>query len=507
MKQLSGLDAAFLNLEMPRTPMHIGAVYTFDSATPTGRFDFEAFRTHMRSRLSVSPIFRRRLLEVPMQLDHPYWVEDADFDMDLHLPHIGLPQPGGMKELMTLAAQVLARPLDRSRPLWELIYVEGLHNIEGVPPGAIALIAKVHHAAVDGISGEEILAALLDLSVVPREVAVEQAWEPDHLPNPMQLFARGLKATFKSPRVGYRLARTVGATVVKSVKEHALSRDNLPPALFSAPYTITNTPVTAHRVFGGAQLPLVRINRIKHAVAGATMNDVVLTICSGALREYLLRRDILPAESLVAMAPISVRKRQEQYTGGNRIFAMLVALATQEANPLRRMALIQGSVHASLQYKKAVEAAQLAEDLPAAAAALAMRWYIHNQISQKHRPWFNAIITNIPGPPRPLYMGGARLMQQLGSGPIIDGVGLIIVITTYAGSVGIGLTSCKEIFPEIDELAAYMHQALDELEAAIGSIPPRARPVLRAVDTADVVDAANIAEPESPVELASSAEA
>lgn len=487
MKQLSGIDAAFLNVEMPRTPMHIGAVYIFDSETPTGRFDFEAFRAHMRARLSVSPVFRRRLLEVPLNLDHPYWVEDPDFDVDLHLPHIGLPQPGGMKELMTLAAQMLARPLDRSRPLWELIYVEGLHNIEGVPPGAIALIAKVHHAAVDGISGEEILAALLDLSPVPREITGEQGWQPDVLPNPVQLFLRGLKATIKSPRESYRLTRTLGATLVRTFKERVLSNGTLPPALFSAPYTITNAAVTTRRVFGGAQLPLARINHIKHAVAGATMNDVVLTVCAGALREYLMRREILPDESLVAMAPISVRKRQERHSGGNRVYAMLVALATQEANPLRRLELIQGSVRASLQYKKAVEAVELAENLPAAAAALATRWYIRNQISQKHRPWFNVIITNIPGPHRPLYMGGACLLQQLGSGPILDGVGLIIVITTYAGSVGLGLTSCKEIFPDIGELAGYLHQALDELEAAVSSAPPKkVRPVLRAVDREEI---------------------
>jgi len=293
---------------------------------------------------------------------------------------------------------------------------------------------------------------------------------PDGVPNPVQLLLHGIKTTLRSPPRGVALLRTVGNTLGKSLRERLLSTSALPPALFSAPYTITNGAVSTHRVFGGAQLSLARINAIRTMIPGTTMNDVVLTICAGALRRYLHEREILPDESLVAMAPISVRKRHEQKAGGNRIFAMLVSLATQEPNALRRLELVRSSVRASLQYKKAKEAARLAEDLPAAAASLATRWYIRNQISQKHRPWFNVIITNVPGPSRPLYMAGARLLSQCGSGPIIDGVGLIIVITTYAGGVGLGLTSCKEIFPDIEQLARHMHAALDELEVAV-SVP------------------------------------
>jgi WS/DGAT/MGAT family acyltransferase len=473
MKQLSGIDAAFLNLEMQRTPMHIGGVYIFEGQTPQGAFDFERFREHMRNRLTVSPVFRRRLLEVPLNLDHPYWVEDADFDVDLHLQHIGLPKPGSMHELMALAGQLFARPLDRSRPLWEITFVEGLRAGEGVPAGAVALIAKVHHAAVDGISGEEIMAALLDLTPEPRMVTAEQSWLPDGIPNPVQLLLHGVKTTLRSPPRGVALLRTLGNTLGKSFRERILSNSTLPPALFSAPYTITNGAVSTRRVFGAAQLPLARINTIRNALPGTTMNDVVLTLCSGALRRYLHEREILPDESLVAMAPISVRKRHEQKAGGNRIFAMLVALATQEPDPLRRLEQVRASVRTSLQYKKAKEAARLAEDLPAAAVSLATRWYIRNQISQKHRPWFNVIITNVPGPSRPLYMAGAKLVSQSGSGPIIDGVGLIIVITSYAGTVGLGLTSCKEIFPDIEQLARHLRTALDELETAVVGAAPR----------------------------------
>lgn len=466
MKQLSGIDAAFLNLEMPRTPMHIGGVYIFDSNTPSGRFGYEEFCAHMRARLCVSPVLRRRLVEFPLNLDHPYWVEDPDFDVELHLPHIGLPQPGTMKELMTLAGQIFARPLDRSRPLWELIFVEGLQD-ESLPAGSIALIAKIHHAAADGITGEEILAALLDLSPVPREIALDQPWQPEEVPNPVQLFVRGVKSTLKSPPHGYRAVRMVSGLLYNSLKERLLGHEKLPVAPFSAPYTITNVAVSTRRVFGGAQLPRSRINRIRDAMPGATMNDVVLTVCAGALRQYTQERGVLPDESMVAMAPISVRKRQNNGHPGNQVFAMLVALGTQEPDPLRRLEMIQGSVRGSLQYKKAKEAAGLAENLPAAAAALATRWYVRNQISQKHRPWFNVIITNVPGPSRPLYLGGAKLLQQLGSGPVIDGVGLIIVITSYAGSIGLGLTSCREIFPDIDVLARYLVKALDDLERAV----------------------------------------
>ena len=469
-KQLSGVDAAFLNLEMQRSPMHIGGLYIFDGRTPDGAFSFERFREHMRARLTVSSVFRRRLLEVPLSLDHPYWIEDADFDVDLHLQHIGLPQPGGRRELMTLAAQQFARPLDRSRPLWEIAFVEGLRNIEGIPPGAVALIAKVHHAAVDGISGEEIMAALLDISPSAQYVAAEQSWQIDGIPNPVQLLVHGIKATLRSLPRGFALLRTVGGSSFRYVKERVLSNSKLPPAIFSAPNTMTNEPVSTHRIFGGTQLSLVRIGKIRHAIPGATMNDVVLTICAGALRRYLQERGMLPDESLVAMAPISVRKRHEQNAGGNRIFAMLVSLATQEPNPLRRLEMVRASVRASMQYKKAGEVARLAENLPAAAAALATRGYIRKQISRRHRPWFNVIITNIPGPSRPLYMTGAQLISQWGSGPILDGMGLIIVITGYNGSVGLGLTSCREIFPDIDMLTRHIHTALEELEAAASAL-------------------------------------
>jgi diacylglycerol O-acyltransferase len=371
-----------------------------------------------------------------------------------------------MPELMALAAQQFARPLDRARPLWEITFVEGLQAIAGIPPGAVALIAKVHHAAVDGFSGEEIMAALLDTSPVPRQVTAGLNWRPDGIPSPPQLLLQGIKTTLRSPPRSYALLRTAGLSLMRAAKERIINNGKQPPAIFSAPHTITNGSVTTRRVFGGAQLPLERINRIRHRIPGTTMNDVVLALCAGALRRYLQDREILPDESLVAMAPISVRKRHEQNAGGNRIFAMLVSLATHEPDPLLRLERVRASVRTSMQYKKAGKAAGLAENLPAAASGLATRWYIRNEISQKHRPWFNVVITNIPGPGRPLYMAGAKLIAQWGSGPIIDGVGLIIVITSYNGFIGLGLTSCQEIFPDIELLATHLHTALDELEAA-----------------------------------------
>lgn len=470
MEQLSGLDAAFLYLETPTTPMHIGGISIFDGSTRGTPFDFEAYRHLIASRLHLVRTFRRRLVPLPLNLGCPYWIEDPDFNLDFHLRHTALPRPGGWKELTRLMARTFSRPLDRARPLWEMVYVEGLDTIEGIPPGSFGMISKIHHAAIDGISGAEIVGMLLDLTRTPREIPAPKPWMPERMPSDLELLVRTYGQDLIQPvKLAQLLAHTVWSAVKVGV-QWAIQDVKLPPLPFQAPRTRLNVPVTPHRVWDGVPLSLDRMKAIKSTLAGATINDVVLTICAGALRRYLQEKHDLPPEPLIAMAPISVRTEDEAGTMGNQVSAMLVSLATPEADPVKRLHLIHESAVQSKAYHQAIGAKMLmdySQFIPFAVAGLAARLYTRLHVARHHDPVFNVVITNVPGPQVPLYMGGARLLTHFGTAPIFDGMGLILVALSYAGHLTISATSCREIMPDVDVFVRYLKESLDELHAAV----------------------------------------
>lgn len=456
----------FLYMETPRMPMHLGGVYIFEQ--PPGKsFDFEGFKKMLRQRLHLSRIFRERLIELPLNLGHPYWVEDPDFDLEYHLTRIGLPGDGSMAELMELAATIFSRPLDRSHPLWQMLIVEGLNAPEVAPPGSFAMIYKVHHCAIDGASGAEIMSALLDFSPNPRQVnAPEKAWKPERIPTSMELIARSYGARLGSPLKIFNYLRNNLGGMVDTAAEVLKNKLQPPPFPFTAPHTPFNTEVSYHRIFRTTGMELKRIKAIKNA-AGTTVNDTMLAICAGGLRKYLLEKEALPEKPLIAMAPISVRSKDEKGRMGNKVSAMLVDLATNEADPLLRLQLIHDHASAAKQVSKGLAPENLLDFVPAELAALSAQLYTRMHIPDRTKPVFNLVITNVPGPPMPLYMAGAKLLHHFAMAPLLDGLGLLLVIFSYAGKISLGAISCREIMPDLDQLMDYVQEALDELEASV----------------------------------------
>ena len=471
MEQLTGLDAAFLYLETPNAPMHIGGASIIDPRTAGGRLELATLRDHLLSRIHTSRTFTQRLVEVPLKLGKPYWTLDEAFDIDRHLQRTQLPEPGGWKELSALVAWEFSQPLDRDKPLWEILLVEGLDTASGIPPGSIALISKIHHAAIDGISGSEIMSALYDPSPEPRPMPPAAPPEHEELPTKTGLLKESGKHLLEVPRA---LSGTLGETVkgvVKSGAAWGLKHIKPPPFPFTAPRSRLNAAISKDRTWSAAILSLERIKAIRRSV-DATVNDVVLAICAGALRRYLAARDDLPEKPLVAMVPTSVRTEDERGTMGNQVSAMLVSLATDVADPAERLRLIHGSAIASKVHHQAIGARTLSDYsqfIPFGLAGAGARLYTRMHLAEKLRPIFNLVITNVPGPQVPLYVAGARLLAHVGAAPLFDGMGLILAIFSYAGSLTVGATSSREIMPDVDLFTGYLKTALDELEAAVAT--------------------------------------
>ena len=465
MEAMSGLDAAFLYLETPNAPMHIGGLSVIE-----GSLAYETFRDHLKSRIHTIKSLRQRLVTVPLSLDRPYWVDDPDFNIDRHLHHTALPRPGGWQQLRRLTSRIFGQPLDRNRPLWELVFVEGLDNIPQVPPGSVAVISKVHHAAIDGVSGADILALLYDISPQPRVVPPPPPQpEPGEIPTDLEMLAHSAlnfaTRPLKLPRI---LLETAKATARAGVLSRA-SRTNLPTLPFSAPPTVFNEPISADRIWNTALLSLDRIKRLKQ-VLGFTVNDVVLAICAGALRRYLLEKDQLPEKPLVAMVPVSTRTKEEKNALGNQVSAMFLQLATDIADPIERLQKIHENAQQGKSYQGAVDARSLveySEFVPFGLAGQAARLYSRSQLSRHHRPVFNCVITNVPGPQVPLYLAGHRLLAHMGMAPILDGLGLILPIFSYNGVVSISPYSSPQVMPDLDKFARYLRESANELEAAV----------------------------------------
>ncbi|QQS27394.1 MAG: wax ester/triacylglycerol synthase family O-acyltransferase [Sphingobacteriales bacterium] len=465
MKQLSTLDATFYYLESHRTPMHVGGVYVFENPAPDKKFDFQNLKQYIGSRLLKFPVFRQRLVEVPLDLGHPYWFDDPDFELEFHISHVALPQPADTVELLQLASRFFSRPLDRQRALWEVLVVEGL-QLDQETNNAFAIISKVHHAAIDGKSGVAIMELLFNSHADQEVILHLPPHKADRIPTNIELLIRNSGEAISTP---FKVAQLIGKTIESLFKNNADKKiaavqGKAPPAPFTAPRTLFNVPVTPHRIVAGVELELNRIKNIKNKVPGTTVNDVILAVCSGALRHYLLEKNDLPQKSLIAMAPVSIRDERNENAIGNHISAMLVSLSTDIASPLQRLKAINKSTVGSKVHQKAVKAEKLMDYIPSQLDALAARLYTRMKIGELHKPVFNLVITNVPGPSRHMYMNGSRMLKNLAIAPLIDGLGLIITVFSYAGNVSIGLTSCREIMPDIKHFAGMFLTSLSELE-------------------------------------------
>ncbi len=463
MQPLSGMDASFLYMEDPRTPMHVGSVLTFD-----GAIDFEDFRSMIKSRIHLVPRMTQRLVMVPLGLGKPYWIEDPDFNLDRHLQHIALPKPGDWKALRKLASRTFGVPLDRRRPLWDMVFVEGLDNVPQTPPGSVALISRVHHAAIDGVSGADMMSILLDITKEPREVEPPPPHTVAPVPNELQVLRQVAKKIAGKPARIPSLMRDLG-NVLRAGKEARVQGLDVPPAPFTAPVTPLNGVVSDERCWNTALLEFDRVRAIKEPME-CTLNDVVLAICAGALRRYLTEKDALPSDPLVAFVPISTRSKDQHGEMGNQVSGMSVQLATQIADPVERLRAIKRHTKGGKAYQNAVGAQTMAdvfEFVPFGLAGQASRFYSRFRIAARHKPPFNLVITNVPGPQHEMYVAGHRLLATMGMAPVMDNMSLLITVLSYNGVLSISPTSCPEVMPDIDAFARHLRESANELEAAV----------------------------------------
>lgn len=471
MQRLTGLDASFLHLETPSSHMHVASLGIFDPAEVEGGVSLDRVIEVFEQRLHLAAPFRRRLVHVPFGLHHPLWIEDPDFDIRNHVRHTAIPSPGGTQELSNLVSRLVALPLDRTRPLWEIWLIEGLED------GNVGLLTKVHHAAIDGASGNELLVALLDLSPEVVEHVPETEWEPDRLPTDAELLGYAANSLSRQPvRVARAMARTAAAALDIRRRGQESNAPVLPPAPFAAPRTSFNTALTPRRSYAFTSLDLRTVKAVK-AAAGCTVNDVVMALCSGALRIYLDQRGEVLDDSLVAMVPVSVRTEDERDALGNKVSMMLCTLASDVDDPIERLKVIRACMGEAKEQQKAIGAdtlQQWADFAAPAVAGRAARMYSRFKLADMMRPLFNVTISNVPGPPFPLYSVGAKLLANYPVGPIIDGTGLNMTVMSYLDQLDFGLLACPDVFDDVWALGDALHAALAELVEATG------------VDTADV---------------------
>ncbi len=472
MKRLSGLDATFLYLETPSSPMHVSGIFVADPTSAPGGFSFDAYRQMVADRLHMAPPWRRRLVEVPFGIHHPLWIEDPDFDLDFHVRRAALPAPGGRAELAQFAAEFHAIPLDRSRPLWLLYIVEGLEG------GRVALVSKTHHAAIDGVSGAEIVVNLLDMSPEVQPHEPDEAWQSDRVPTDAELVAYALRSLARQPLAAVKAAQRTVEMTLNLRRRNRHPDVEPPPAPFAAPKTSINTPITPHRRFAMADVSLNDVKKVKNAF-GCTVNDVVIALCAGALRKHFESHDEVIDTDLVAMVPISVRTEDDKGEMGNKVSAMLTSLATTIDDAGQRLEAIVAGTRRAKEQEKAIPADTLSdwtEFMAPAVAARAARLYSAMRVADKVRPLFNVVISNVPGPSFPLYTCGAELEAMYPMGPITDGVGLNITIFSYRGSIHFGLVACRESVPDVDHMSDNLQDSLDELVKAAaertGEQPP-----------------------------------
>jgi len=471
MQQLSELDASFLYMEQESSPMHVGAVYVLSCEHRGECFSFKEFCSHIEMRLPLAPRLRQRLVEVPFHLDYPYWADDPEFSLDKHTFHLPLQGSRDQKDLLDVAAEFLKTPLKRSQPLWEIALVDGIDDPTVLPGTSCAILVKIHHAAIDGVTGEGLMSVLLDFSADTEPTLEALPWQPKPIPSKVRLLGSAYSSAFSTPRRLAHKAKDKAASTYYSLLVKRLQKLSLPPALFTAPYTALNQHISNERAFAYHEFPIERLKRVKAKAPGVTLNDIVMTLCSEISMHFLQSTAIgLPTSSLIALSPISVRSKRIDSPTGSELAAVLLSMATTEANLAVRLKRIHDNASASKIYGQAISASRLTELMPSAMLGLATRVYTKFQLAQRHKPLFNIPIANIPGPSIHLYFNGARVDYQFSTAPLFDGIGLVIMVMSYADKVTFTFTACPKIVPNLEAVKEGANNALSQLEADIDTI-------------------------------------
>ncbi|NCF19097.1 MAG: wax ester/triacylglycerol synthase family O-acyltransferase [Haliea sp.] len=467
MQQLTEMDYTFVQMESNRTPMHISPVMVYDqSRLKGGKVRFKEILRVFERNLHKSSVFRRKLAGGAMGLDTPYWIEDEHFDLEFHVRHIALPKPGDWRQLCILLARLQARGLDMRRPLWEAYVIEGLNDVEGLPPNSFAIMMKVHHAAIDGVSAAEIITAIHSLTDEREPPATEDPWRPESDPSPLTVWSRAYINNIKRP---VKLLETVGEMVPRAIRASRASAqregDDKPPLS----KTRFNGRVSSYRVTDAIALDLDRVKQIKNAVPGSTVNDVIVSVVGGGLRKYLQSKNDLPEGSLTCGAPINVRPERNSDSIGNQVGFMTIDMATDVDDALARLQAVSDHARESKAYSSALGATammDISKGLWPQVTGAALRIATLAAVTSDVPLPVHTVVSNVPGPQVPLYLAGARMHMIMGIGPVMDMMGLFHAVISGAGKITINFVSCRELLPDPGFYRECLQQAYDELESA-----------------------------------------
>jgi len=460
MLRLSGLDASFLYSETPTAHMHVmGTIVLAPGAAGDG-FSYERFREILESRLHLIPQFRRKAVPTPLGIDHPMWMEDADFDLDAHVVRGALPAPGGTAELCDYVGHFASVQLDRSRPLWQMAVVEGLAD------GRVAVVTKLHHAMMDGGAGAEVMGRIFDLAPdAPLEVA-EDDWAPEDLPSPVRLAASAATSRLFKPADVVRTVRSAVPGIAETIRDNLAGRSKT-AKVFGSPQTAFNGQLTASRAVGFGQVELETVKRVK-AAFGTTVNDVILAASCAAARRLLLALDAMVPLPLHAAVPISVRGSGEE-GGGNQVSLMTVRLPVQLDDDVAVLEYVAADALAAKAVAGRIGAELLQETtdiLPPRLVEGLSRFIERTRLPDRIPPAFNMVVSNVAGPPIPLYCAGATLEALYPMGPLMHGSGLNITALSNCGNLDIGVITCRDKAPQAQLVAEEFCDAVDRLAKA-----------------------------------------
>jgi diacylglycerol O-acyltransferase / wax synthase len=458
---MTGVDAGFLYMETPTLHMHTLKVGVVDPSAVPGGYSFHRFQEELEKRLHLLPPFRRRIVPVPLGLNHPVWIEDGSFDLSYHVRRVGVPPPGGPREMDEMIGEIASHQLDRTRPLWQIWVLEGLEG------GLVAFVAKIHHAAADGVAASALLANVMSTEPEAAEPPPpERPWRPERPPGDLRLIIDALRDLLLSFR---GLPKLVRRTIrgARAVGEYRRSAEVKPPRpILDTAMASFNGALTPHRVFATASLPLEDFKRAKSAF-GVSINDVVLGVVAGSMRRYLDDRGERLPKPLVAGIPVSTDQPDAvRRLGGNKVSNLFTSLCTDIDDPVERLHAIHRVTRAGKDVYNLLGADMMAdwvELTPPGPFAWAMRQYSKRGLAAKHRPPINLVVSNVPGPPTPLYIAGARLVALYSVGPVLESIGLNVTVWSYIDQMNFAALACRERLPSIHAVVDGFADALGEL--------------------------------------------